>query len=224
MRRRRVDGAVAAATLGAGEGVTVVTRLGHPVAEGVVEVASPVGLVVRGSNGVAFFREDVYLFLPRAPDGPIPRHLWVDGAVLREQNAKDTLPGDSPVSAEDLPVDIQQAVSPQAQFGADGVQLVLAAVGEAAMGALKRGGAPAEDLYGIVDAIQQAVMGVVGKYADEAAQAADEAAQAAAEAAGEEEADAEEASGDAEEEDAEGAEAEGAVTDAAAAMAALGGQ
>jgi hypothetical protein len=213
-----MDGAVAAATLGAGERVTVVTRLGHPVAEGIVEMSSPVGLVVRGGNGAAFFREDVYLFLPRAPEGAVPRHLWVDRAVLREQAAKDTLPGDSPVSAEDLPPDIQQAVSPQAQFGADGVQLVLAAVGEAAMSALKRGGAPAEDLYGIVDAIQQAVMGVVGKYADEAAKVADEAAQAAADAAGDEEADAEEAS------DAEDTDAEGAVTDAAAAMDALGAQ
>jgi hypothetical protein len=222
MGRRRMDGAVAAATLGAGERVTVVTRLGHPVAEGVVEMSSPVGLVVRGGNGAAFFREDVYLFLPRAPEGETPRHLWVDRAVLREQAAKDTPEGDSPVSAEDLPTDIQQAVSPQAQFGEDGVQLVLAAVGEAAMGALRRGGAPAEDLYGIVDAIQQAVMGVVGKYADEAAKVADEAAQAAADAAGDEEADAA-AAGD-EEADAEGADAEGAVTDAAAAMDALGAQ
>ena len=213
LRFRRVDRAVPSGQIGVGERVAVLTRKGHAVAEGLVASTAPVGLVVRAADGVKFFSEDVYLFLPQGERTRRPKvHRTLVGS-LREARAEETPSVDNALSSEDLPDDIQQAVAPQAQFSDDGMQKVMSAVGDAALDALKRAGVDATDLYGLVDAIQAAVSDVVQQYADLTNGAGDEGD------AGDEEATADEGGEEGDDED-----HEGAVDDASAALDALGGQ
>ena len=210
LRFKRVDRAVPAGKVGVGERVAVLTRKGHAVAEGEVASTSPVGLVVREARGCAFFAEDVYLFLPQGERCRRPKAIRPLRGALREARAEAGDSYDNALSSEDLPDDIQQAVTPTAQFSDDGRQKVMGAVGDAALDALKRAGVPAEDLYGLVDAIQAAVGDVVQQYADLTNGAAEDGGEA------DDEGD------DADEGDDE--DHAGAVDDASAALDALGGQ
>ena len=207
----RVDAAAPAGTLGRGERVQVMTRGGHAVAEGTVVSAAPTGLVVESGMTTGFYASHVYLFVPLAARADLPWHPRLTEALAQGDSGQDAAASESPVTAADLPADIQQAVAPEAGLGPDGRDRVLAAVGEAALTALRRTSVAADALYGLVDAMQGAAGAVLDAYTAET----DKDNAKAAAAAAEDDEDTEDEDEGAEDED---PEAEGAVADAAAAL------
>lgn len=164
----RADAAVPAGTLGRGERVQVLTRTGRPVVEGTVVSAAPTGVVIESGHATGFYVGCIYLFVPTAPPPDLPWAPRLTEALAQGSSNQDAAASESPVAAADLPADIQQAVAPQAGLGPDGRDRVLAAVGEACLGALRRTSVAAEHLYALVAAIQEAAGNVLDDYAQEA--------------------------------------------------------
>lgn len=164
----RADAAVPAGTLGCGERVQVLTRAGRPVVEGTVVSAAPTGVVIESGHATGFYVGCIYLFVPTAPPPDLPWRPRLTEALAQGSSDQDAAASESPVAAADLPADIRQAVAPQAGLGPDGRDRVLAAVGEACLGALRRTSVAAEHLYALVAAIQAAAGNVLDDYAQEA--------------------------------------------------------
>lgn len=173
LREVAEDRAVSAEVLVPGAAVQVCTRMGDPVVEGAVAYPSAAGVCVGGK----FYDARLYLFQP------------VDETHARapmEEAKKDKKPKLGKLDPEALPDDVRDAVTVDHDMTEEQVQRVLAAVGDAALKALKGAGVREDAVYARVAAIQAAVRPIleVGEGKKETAKEGSTRVKAAAKAKG----------------------------------------
>lgn len=128
-----VQGAVAAEQLVPGQAVRVYTRMGQLVVAGAGAYPSAHGVCVGGR----FFEEAIYRFVPGLEEARKPAFRKLD--------------------PEALPDDVRLAVTVDHDLSEEQVQRVLAAVGEAALGALRGVGMREDEVYARVAAVLERV-------------------------------------------------------------------
>ena len=159
MRREEAAArAVRPEAVAAGATVQVCTRMGAVVAEGAAAYPTARGLCV----GAHFYDAALYHVVPvlaeahaRAQRPPVPE----EDERLEEAKAKDPKLGK--LDPEALPDDVRLAVTVDHDLDEEAVQRVLAAVGDAALEALKGVGMREDEVYARVAAVLERVREVL---------------------------------------------------------------
>jgi hypothetical protein len=152
MRRELAeDRAVAPAGLTRGTAVQVCTRMGVEVTGGAVDYPTAAGCCVGG----VFYSAPLYLFLPEGEAAP------ADALTEAAKGKKKKAPALGKLDPESLPDDVRAAVTGDHALTEEQVLRVLAAVGDAALKALKGAGVREDVVYARVAAVQSAVRQVL---------------------------------------------------------------
>ena len=150
LREVAEDRAVRAEALTEGTAVQVCTRMGNLIAEGAVAYPSASGACVGGK----YYDAKLYLFQPKD-------ETHTRAPILDEAKKDKKAPKLGKLDPEALPDEIRDAVTVDHDMTEEQIQRVLAAVGDAALKALKGAGVREDAVYARVAAIQAVVRPVL---------------------------------------------------------------